>query len=167
MTRPASSRRKAALTLVELLVVIAIIGILASIVIVVAIRSRAKARAIFCLNQIRQVGLALGAGAGDADVSTHWTEHFGRGDQRDDVLLCPDGPQDGETNYAVNSRLLGFRVLDCDTSRTVLAYESRRAGSSLVGTESDVDPRHEGGSNYVFLDGHAKWSRQPPSFAPR
>ncbi len=34
------------------------------------------------------------------------------------------------------------------------------------GTESDVYPVHNGGSNYVYWDGHAKWSKTVPSFKP-
>ncbi len=53
------SRRAGAFTLVELLVVIAIVGILASLVIPSLSRARSRGQSIYCLNNLRQLGLAL------------------------------------------------------------------------------------------------------------
>jgi prepilin-type N-terminal cleavage/methylation domain-containing protein/prepilin-type processing-associated H-X9-DG protein len=52
-------KRSRAFTLIELLVVIAIIGILASLLLSVVAKARAKGRQTDCLNKLRQINLAI------------------------------------------------------------------------------------------------------------
>ena len=156
---------KLAFTLLELLIAIAIIVILAGLVLVVGARSRAKARAASCMNQMRQIGMALGMST-DRGIPANWPHRVERWSTHEPLLLCPAGPQEGTTNYGVNERLVGRPFQAGDTGVVVLLYESKRAGTLIAGDESDVDQRHLGGCNYVFLDGHARWSKEVPEFGP-
>jgi len=142
-----------------------IIAILAGLIMVVAVRSREKARATACLNNMRQIGMALSMMC-DRGVPRDWTGAISAWSTKD-ILRCSEGPQEGVTNYGVNREMLSRGVSGVnDTGRAVVLYESKRAGDLLIGDESDVDLRHLGGANYVFLDGHAKWLKEIPSFQP-
>jgi prepilin-type N-terminal cleavage/methylation domain-containing protein/prepilin-type processing-associated H-X9-DG protein len=158
--------RRSGFTLIELLVVIAIIMILVSITVVIAVRARLNARAAFCASNMRQVGTALAMRV-DRGVPENWG-YIGKHLEPDDsILLCPQGPQDGQTNYGVNSRLIGKSPAYVqDTGAVVLLYESKRAGTSLTGDARDVDMRHSDAATFVFLDGHAKRMREIPPFGP-
>ncbi len=61
------SGRRAAFNLIELLMVVAVIAILAALLLPSLAGAKAQARSTYCLNNLRQLGVALHAYAGDHD----------------------------------------------------------------------------------------------------
>ena len=181
---------KKGFTLIELLVVIAIIAILAAILFPVFARAREKARQTSCLNNSKEIVLGWVMYVQDYDERLpDYYYPSAIGNQRWPALIMPyikntqifACPSQSEywIGYAYNGYYLGAPFLQAggatvlaeitEPAETFCTGESTR-GYDFLYMPSQINSaslnyrwtfeRHNGGCNYSFCDGHAKWLKK-------
>lgn len=116
------TRAARAFTLIELLVVIAIIAILAAILFPVFAQARERARAVSCLSNMKQAGIAWSMYAQDYDETTvpqlsgagAWYVPLQAYVKNWNVMLCPDRSDTGcqANSIPISPRCLGYGYND-------------------------------------------------------
>jgi prepilin-type N-terminal cleavage/methylation domain-containing protein/prepilin-type processing-associated H-X9-DG protein len=166
-------------TLIELLVVIAIIAILAAILFPVFAKAREKARTNTCLNNQRQIVMGILMYVQDNEetlpLAKGWNGIIGSqygitGKSWD----CPTSSRAGSyTNpdyfYVAGSFLSGVALGDISRPERAPVIVDLKNGANAPPYINDngsndpdiavaqVDPRHNEGANFAYLDGHVVW----------
>jgi prepilin-type N-terminal cleavage/methylation domain-containing protein/prepilin-type processing-associated H-X9-DG protein len=147
-------------TLIELLVVIAIIAILAAILFPVFAKAREKSRQTQCLNNQRQIAIALQMYAEDHDemlpeAASAWQSvSLPAG-----VLQCPTLGKKVRIGYGFNANLSGAALGDIPEPATMALIADSLSPSNQIVFYSDADRRHTGKAIWSFVDGHVALAR--------
>ena len=160
--------RRAGFTLIELLVVIAIIAILAAILFPVFAKAREKARQNSCINNQRQIALAVTMYVQDHDETFMpappagaWSQYLVSYNEPT-IYDCPTQTGRGKNTapeYGFSEALFGMALGDVQRpSMTVLSADitntAMTGAYALVAVDTDLSDRHSSGTVLSCVDGH-------------
>ena len=162
-------------TLIEMLVVIAIIAILAGMLLPAVNMARKRARRIECLNNVRNVGIGLSLFSEDNEGAMPMVNHPQEGywnvrlkkfvdqdvqdGEKSGVFLCPAKVPKNTLAFGVNDDLdsTGSDVptINVKAASMKLLVSEAKDGNWAIGQQGDIDDRHDGFANVLFVDIHA------------
>jgi prepilin-type N-terminal cleavage/methylation domain-containing protein len=162
------SNPKRGFTLIELLVVIAIIAILAAILFPVFAKAREKARTNSCINNQRQIGLAITMYVQDneetfmPDTKNNAWSSLLKDYNEPTIYDCPTKTGKGKNTapeYGFNGYLFSKAIGDVTTPTTGiltadLKMDNPNPNSAIYAYATDVDARHNSSLVLTCVDGH-------------
>ena len=137
-------------------------AMMAAIMFPVFARAREAAQRTACLNNVKQLSMSLQMYAAD------YNEHFPSSDnwngtlrpyfKNPRVLVCPSVKSKGPS-YGMNDRIAGIATRDVISPGKVVSFFDSAPGINQSGGQEllPVPPRHLGGNNVSFADGHASY----------
>jgi prepilin-type N-terminal cleavage/methylation domain-containing protein/prepilin-type processing-associated H-X9-DG protein len=140
-------------TLIELLVVIAIIAILAAILFPVFAQAREKARQSSCLNNQRQIQLAVAMKAQDNGNILPSMNVWAQLNLPPKTMQCPTYGTKAN-GYGYDVFIAGQTPESIGSPATTVVSADSNSTQGLLMTPGDVAVRHAGSAIASYLDGH-------------
>jgi prepilin-type N-terminal cleavage/methylation domain-containing protein len=177
MSRISTAMRRG-FTLIELLVVIAIIAILAAILFPVFAKAREKARQNSCMNNQRQIAIAIQMYVQDNEqyfmpntTSNAWATVLAPYNEAS-IYDCPTKTGKGSNaapEYGFNAYLFGTQSTNISNPTTCLMTADRKPGSGTFAFNNfntELEPRHLDGVVLTCVDGHVAFENLKGSTTP-
>jgi prepilin-type processing-associated H-X9-DG protein len=121
-----------------------------------------------CLSHIRQLDIGILMYSQDYDEAlprkAHWMDDVYPYIKNREIYHCPQVAQRDRLlfGYAFQMQLSGKNLKNISApSTTVILYDSSNTEWNASDALSSLPdpPRHSGGNNFGYVDGHAKWAR--------
>ncbi len=151
------------------IITVAVVGVIAGWCYMIYAREAPVTRKDHCLANVKVLAMAVQMYAADYDgrppTASAWpevlAEHEVGGSYSTHISGCGEA-RGREQSYAYNRGVAGRSTCGADTAYVLSIFESDAGNASVDGKELlPASPRHMGGDNVGFLDGHAKWWRRP------
>lgn len=146
-----------------------VIALLAAILFPVFAKARDKARSLSCMSNERQMALGLMQYAQDNDnnlpASATWMDQTKVYVRSDQPYHCPSvwNQDPAKYGYAYNSSLssgnLG-KISAPESTNAIYDSTNLNRNASDASTSLPDPPRHDGGNNIAYLDGHASNTKE-------
>jgi len=131
-----ATTERRAFTLIELLVVIAVIALLLAILMPALRKAREQARAVICLHNLKQWGLAT------SQYATEW----------DGILWCESYPQGGPVSVTIGDWMAMLRPYYADVDEMRCCPSASKPSVDYQTTEMRGDVRHAWGRPHEASD---------------
>jgi prepilin-type processing-associated H-X9-DG protein len=126
-------------------------------------KSRQEAPKAQCLSNVENIAMAMqmfSVDNGKFPSADKWVDQIKPYLANDAVLKCPEDKSSARCSYGMNKALSKKAVKKIKNPSAVVAiYETAHPGKNPSGGAKDVvsPPRHPGGSNFGYADGHGEW----------
>jgi len=145
-------------TSIELLVVVAVMAVAAAIILPAVAKARDNARMTQCLNNQRQIALAILVKAQDNnDTFPSADTVWGDINMPPKTLICPNADGPGTNSYGYSAGLAGKPMGRVEfTAQTPLLADCVEGAGNLLFLPTDIARRHTDRAVVVFVDGHTE-----------
>ena len=116
-----------------------------------------------CADRLKQLDLALLMYAQDYDEhyppARNWCGALAKYTRSPDIFRCPAASQ-LEAGFGLNKLLAGKTMSEiASPSGLTSLFETNAGKRNFAGDAADLakPPRHDGGNNFAFADGHVRW----------
>lgn len=122
-----------------------------------------------CMSQMKQLSLGMMMYTEDYDrqypPAGKWSKAILPYVKKNDLYNCP--ADNGKNSYAMNRNLDRRKLTTVSApAKMPLLFESNQHKADAAGLAAEVakPPRHAGGNDFAYVDGHVKWEQKTPGF---